>query len=74
MAIAYQIKQGAIMNTLTRVTCCRVDGAGWSVFVVTGTGVNRIMKRAPGFENVDNMTMIEANKAADDYRRTLQSQ
>lgn len=53
----------------TRVTYARVQGHGWSVFVVTGQGANRVFKRAPGFEGVDNYTMAQAQVAADNYRR-----
>lgn len=63
--------QGAIMNTATRVTYARVQGAGWSVFVVTGQGANRVFKRAPGFENCDTYTMQQAQIAADNYRRDI---
>lgn len=55
----------------TRVTYARVEGHGWSVFVVTGTGPQRSMRRAPGFENYDNYTMAQAQVAADIYRRDL---
>lgn len=60
------------INNQTRVTYARVQGAGWSVFVVTGSGVNRVFKRAPGFENIDSYTMAQAQLAADNYRRDLQ--
>lgn len=55
----------------TRVTCARVDGKGWSVFVVTGQGANRVFKRAPGFEGVDSYTMAQAEVAANNLRRDI---
>lgn len=59
------------MNTKTRVTYARVQGKGWSVFVVTGQGASRVFKRAPGFEYCDTYTMQQAQLAADAYRRQI---
>lgn len=59
------------MNEKVRVMIERVQDAGWSVFIATGSGSNRIFKRAPGFENIDNYTMAQAQVAADNLRRDI---
>lgn len=61
-----------MFKDMVKFRAARVPGKGWTVVKIFGTKrTGRVIERAPGFENLENYTLAQAQVAADATRRSF---